>query len=94
MCYGAAMAESARVPVRQLRNHTAEVLRRVEAGETLEVTVNDRPVAQLVPLGRRPRRMNTRAFLAQLPLADAGLRDELAAAMTATTDDIVDPWQR
>jgi prevent-host-death family protein len=35
---------------RDLRNHTAEVLRRVEAGERFQVSVNRRPVAELVPL--------------------------------------------
>jgi prevent-host-death family protein len=40
------------VSARDLRNHTAEVLRRVEAGERLRVNVNRRPVAELVPLAR------------------------------------------
>ena len=40
------------VSARDLRNHTAKVLRRVEAGERLRVNVNRRPVAELVPLGR------------------------------------------
>jgi antitoxin (DNA-binding transcriptional repressor) of toxin-antitoxin stability system len=35
-----------------LRNRTAEVLRRVEAGERLRVSVNRRPVAELIPLAR------------------------------------------
>ncbi len=38
------------VPLRDLRNQTSEVLRRVEAGERLVVTVDRRPVAELVPL--------------------------------------------
>jgi prevent-host-death family protein len=42
----------AEVSARDLRNHTAEVLRRVEAGERLRVNVNRRPVAELVPLTR------------------------------------------
>ena len=42
------------VSARDLRNHTASVLRRVEAGETLRVTVSRRPVAQLGPLERSP----------------------------------------
>ena len=42
----------AEVSARDLRNHTAEVLRRVEAGERLRVNVNRRPVAELVPLSR------------------------------------------
>lgn len=86
------MSEPARIPVRQLRNHTSDVLRRVEAGETLEVTVNDRPVALLVPRPTRPRSMSTRAFLAGLPQADPGFRTELAELLTETTDDIPDPW--
>jgi prevent-host-death family protein len=40
------------VSSRDLRNRTAEVLRRVEAGERVLVSVNRRPVAELVPLGR------------------------------------------
>ena len=44
---------------RQLRNDSAEVMRRVEAGESFVVTRNGRPVADLVPHGRsgasRPR---------------------------------------
>lgn len=42
----------AEVSARDLRNRTAEVLRRVEAGERLRVSVNRRPVAELVPLTR------------------------------------------
>jgi prevent-host-death family protein len=40
------------VSSRDLRNRTADVLRRVEAGERLRVSVNRRPVAELVPLSR------------------------------------------
>ena len=39
--------------MRDLRNHTTSVLRRVERGERLRVTVNGRPVAQIAPLARR-----------------------------------------
>ncbi len=38
------------VSARDLRNHTAEVLRRVERGERVRVCVNRRPVAELAPL--------------------------------------------
>lgn len=38
------------VPQRELRNNTAELLRRVECGERLRVTVHGHPVAALVPL--------------------------------------------
>jgi prevent-host-death family protein len=40
------------VSARDLRNHTAEVLRRAEGGEQLRVTVSRRPVAQLGPIER------------------------------------------
>ncbi|MEV6767643.1 hypothetical protein AB0N05_03325 [Nocardia sp. NPDC051030] len=36
---------------------------------------------------RRPFTMLTQQFFAELPLADAGLREQLAAALTETTDD-------
>ena len=42
----------ATVPQRDLRNDTAAVLRRVEAGETVRITSNGRPVADLVPVER------------------------------------------
>ncbi|MGB5951494.1 MAG: type II toxin-antitoxin system prevent-host-death family antitoxin [Ornithinimicrobium sp.] len=41
------------IPQKELRNHIGEVLRRVEAGENLTVTVAGRPVAELRPTGRR-----------------------------------------
>lgn len=40
----------ASVGVRQLRQQASELLRRVEAGETIEVTDRGRPVAVLAPL--------------------------------------------
>jgi prevent-host-death family protein len=41
------------VGVRELRQRASELLRRVEAGETIEVTDRGRPVAALVPLPAR-----------------------------------------
>lgn len=41
------------IPQKELRNQVGEVLRRVEAGESLLVTVAGRPVAQLSPAARR-----------------------------------------
>jgi len=78
--------------VRELRNHVSEILRRVEGGETLEVTVNDRPVALLVPRSKRPDTLPTREFLEDIPQADPGLRRDLGVALTETTDDLPDPW--
>ena len=38
------------VPQKELRNQVSEVLRRVEAGETLTITVAGREVAELSPV--------------------------------------------
>lgn len=40
----------ATVGIRELRQRASEVLRRVEAGETFEVTDRGRPIALLAPL--------------------------------------------
>ncbi len=40
----------ASVGIRELRQRASELLRRVEAGETIEVTDRGRPVALLAPL--------------------------------------------
>jgi prevent-host-death family protein len=67
------------VSARDLRNHTAEVLRRVEAGERLRVSVNRRPVAELVPLARAAWSTGPamERVLREAP-ADPGLLDDLA----------------
>ena len=44
---------------RQLRNDNAEIMRRVEAGESFVITRNGRPVADLVPHGVPPRKRKT-----------------------------------
>jgi prevent-host-death family protein len=41
------------VPVRDLRNHSADVLARVIQGESLTVTRDGEPVATISPLPRR-----------------------------------------
>jgi prevent-host-death family protein len=42
------------VAVRELRNHGGEILDRVARGESLTVTKDGHPVAELRPLERRP----------------------------------------
>jgi prevent-host-death family protein len=44
---------------RQLRNDSAEIMRRVEAGESFVITRNGKPVADLVPHAREPKRRKT-----------------------------------
>jgi prevent-host-death family protein len=76
------------VSVRELRNHTADVLRRVEAGERLRVTVDRRPVAELVPLPSRRTWVPRRRIVQGLTQADAALRKELAEALPDTIDEL------
>jgi prevent-host-death family protein len=76
------------VSSRELRNHTAEVLRRVEAGERLRINVNRRPVAELVPLGR-PQWSSGAAMdrvLREAP-ADSGLLEDIAAIREQTVEE-------
>ena len=76
------------VSVRELRNHTADVLRRVEAGERLRVTVDRRPVAELIPLPSRATWVPRHRAIDALVRADASLRDELAEALPDTIDEL------
>ncbi|HEY5431312.1 MAG TPA: type II toxin-antitoxin system prevent-host-death family antitoxin [Solirubrobacteraceae bacterium] len=78
----------AEVSVRELRNHTAEVLRRVEAGERLRVTVDRRPVAELAPLPARDVWVARQRVLDALTQADSGLREQLAQALGETVDEL------
>jgi prevent-host-death family protein len=38
------------IPIRALNQHTADVLARVEHGETVEITNRGRPIARIVPI--------------------------------------------
>jgi prevent-host-death family protein len=85
------MSEVAEVSVRDLRNHVSEIMRRVEAGERLRITVDRRPVAQLVPLPARRAALPFAEFLAWRERgggADPGLTEDLADALSGTTDDV------
>lgn len=79
---------SGEVSVRELRNRTAEVLRRVEAGERLRVTVDRRPVAELAPLPTRDVWVPRERVLSALVQADAELRHELNEALPNTIDEL------
>lgn len=72
---------------RELRNDSAAVLREVQGGETLVITRNGTPVAEIRPLP--PRRFVPRAVIAEAarrapPLDYARFRADL--------DAVVDPW--
>lgn len=79
------------IATRELRNDTAGVLRRVQAGEEVVITVRGEPVAQIVPLVPKRRRWIAGAeMLRRLDggQADAGLRDDLRRLAGETTDDL------
>lgn len=89
MCYVCRMALE--VASRELRNNTAELLRRVDAGEQVVITVRGRPVASLVAFERSRRRWLPRGELVRrlaATQADPGLRDDLARLAGDTTDDL------
>ena len=76
------------VSVRDLRNHTQDVVRSVEAGETVTLTVSGRPVADLIPHRRRSERVPAAVLIADLARLDAGT-DEPWPVLDVTTDDPV-----
>ena len=72
------------VPVRDLRNRSADVLARVTQGESLTVTRDGEPVATIGPLPRRP--VGVAQLIERrksLPLIDA-------AALRADLDELLD----
>ena len=74
---------------RQLRNDSGTVLREVQAGQTIIVTRNGVPVAELRPIP--PRRFVPRAVIAdaarRAPRVDAGrLRADLDAVVDQSVD--------
>lgn len=74
------MCVSDEVSARDLRNHTRDVLRRVERGESVRVTVNRRAVAELRPLPVRPAWVSgaEMAEVLRSAPADRGLLEDLA----------------
>lgn len=76
------------VPQKELRNNVGAVLRRVEAGETLTVTVSGRPVAELSPTA--PRRWVSGEALARVWAGPAPRT--LAEDLGRLPAEIVDPF--
>lgn len=81
------------IPQRELRNDISSVLRRVEAGETLRVTVHGRPVAQIGPLAERGRFVTRERLVATLagtlaPGDGTVLRADLADTLAQTVDEL------
>lgn len=75
----------------ELRTHLSLILRQIENGETVRVTVDGRPVADLVPIqGNRwtfVPSSELRRILRDAPL-DPGFAVDMDAALSETTDDL------
>lgn len=78
------------IPQRELRNRISQVLREVEAGERLRITVDGRPVADLVPVDTRRTyvpRDKVAELLEHAPLDPSFIHD-LRAAVGASIEDL------
>ena len=79
------------VASRDLRNHTADVLRTVSGGTAVTVTVNGSPVAEIRPIRSARSRFLTKADLVEIVSrhqTDAGLTSDLQDIAGETTDDL------
>ena len=87
VCYGRRMVD---VASRDLRNNTRALLDRVEAGESITITVDGRPVATLQPARRRPRFVSREIFVNEVlsHRADAGLLADLRDLAPDETDEL------
>lgn len=76
------------VSSRDLRNHTREVLDRVQRGEPVRITVNRRPVAEIVPARDRPQWISGRSLehMLRTAPADEGLLDDLRPLREQTVE--------
>lgn len=73
------------IPVRSLRNESAEALHRLGRGERLTVAKDGEPVAVLAPVPRRPLGATSliERFRSLPPVDGAGLRRDI--------DEVMDP---
>lgn len=79
------------VASRELRNDTAGLLRRVEAGEAVTITRRGKPVADLVPHRPNPGRGLTPAEvmeIREIASGDSTWAADLAKLREETTDDL------
>lgn len=79
------------VASRDLRNHTADVLRQVSSGTRVTITVNGQPVAEISPVRSARSQFLSKADLLEIMArrqADPGLTDDLVALAGQTTADL------
>jgi prevent-host-death family protein len=78
------------VPVRDLRNHTSDIVRRLQHGEDITITANGTPIATLVTPRKEKKRTLSRAELVEILRSpvDLTLRGDLAVLLDDSTDDL------
>lgn len=82
------------IGLRELRQQASELVRRVEAGEEILVTVSGRPAARIVPVGRRRWRTG-REIASLLVVASDPTWPGQHAERSETLDDAADDlWAR
>lgn len=84
------MCHMGTIASRDLRNHTADVLRQVADGTHVTITVNGMPVAEISPVRSARKQFLSKADLIEIisRQADPGLRADLEALAGDTTDDL------
>jgi prevent-host-death family protein len=87
------MSSHEAIPLRTLRNDVSDVMRRVEAGESFDVTRHGRPVARIVPVGSDRRMKSVAEFRAssRSAPADPELRQLIRELRSQPTRD---PFER
>lgn len=78
------------IPQRELRNNVSAVLREVEAGNPVRVTVRGRPVAELVPVSAGKDHLDrgeVERIVREAPL-DRGFSADVDAVAGGTVDEL------
>ena len=78
------------IGLRELRQQASEIMRRVEAGEAVTITVSGRPSARLVPVAPRA----WRRWDDLVELFSGRPDDAWADDFDALDGDVADPWIR
>ncbi len=84
------MVPKREIPQRELRNNVGAVLREVEAGSVVRVTVRGRAVAELVPIAPRKDHLSSadvERIVRDAPL-DPGFAADVASVAGGTIDEL------
>ena len=79
------------IPQRELRTRMSQVLRQVEQGQRVRITISGRPVADLVPIGGSRRTFVPREAVTELltnTALDRSFAHDIAAATGATVEEM------